>query len=1170
MTYSRFADRETMAKQKSIGAYRDPHDDLYAQIEERRRRHLFLPNVLDEAAKDLRLRTDQREAAYQIIRKWWQLAQDGKLNRKETSIDDKFLSEVFGEALGYQGVTEAAGDYERERQFHVPGVGPCDGALGKFPKAAPENVRVIIELKGAQTHLDRDRSNGRTAVQQLWDYLIAMPESCVWGIVSNFTTIRLYHRAKGSQVYEQFRMKELAQDREAFDRFYAVFEPYGLLRPMLHEPPRALGLLERTARQQREVGDELYKYYSEHRLDLIEHLHRQKGLPLDAAIRIAQKLIDRVLFIAFCENRKLVKARCIAAACKFTAMYTRERNPVWQNFLGLFHEMDKGGQNIGVENGYNGGLFAEEPDYPIENLDLDDVPWTQFFRGLAGFDYEHTVDVDVLGHLFERSVTELERLRQGVLFAKDQAPIEAPLMPKSQQRKLFGIYYTPVEFTTAIVAYTIDELVAERFAAVGGKHGLTDQQVADARDPKVVQAYWRDCLDVLRNLKVCDPACGSGAFLIRAYDALYRHYTLAITALDNLGDKKATRLLDDVPDEILRRNLYGVDLQPEAVEIAQLSLWLRTARAGKTLAKLSENIVCGNSLTDDPAVNPRAMDWAKTFPQAFAGDNPGFDCIIGNPPWERLKLQEREFFALSAPEIAAAVSAADRRRQIAAMETENPELFATYREALANADRMLTYVRESKRYPLTGKGDINTYVLFAELAMQIVSPTGRVGLLVPSGIATDMTTAKFFNKLMSGGSLQRLYDFENKQGLFADVHRAFKFSILNFRGAKAKSDAADFVFFAHALDELKDRQRHISLSSADMKLMNPNTKTCPIFRRRRDAEITKAIYGRVPVLIDRNRKEGGNPWGLRFVTMFHQTNDAELFKDAEALQKERCREEGNRWGRGKNTFLPLYEAKMVRAYDHRAASVEVVKSNWVRQGQTIEPTLVQRQNPEHVAMPRWWVDEEAVTAAIGKTRPYFLGFKDITSPTNQRTMIAAAIPWSAVTNHFVLAITEQEAIRECCLLANLNSMAYDFVVRQKIGGITLNFFIVEQLPTLPPDAYDERCPWDPKQTLEKWISSRVLKLSCTANDMKPLAQAFGMKPPVHKWNVDERNLLLAELDAAYFILYGVDREDMIYMLTAFQGTRSKGMPDLFRPDPDKMLSEAGQRIVEAYDTLRAG
>jgi hypothetical protein len=1161
-----------MAKQTSVGAYQDPHGDLYAQIEDRRRRHLFLPNVLDEAAKDMRLDTPERDAAYETIRRWWQLAHSGKLNRKETSIDDRFLSEVFGEALGYRGVTEAADSYERERQFHVPDVGPCDGALGAFPPPSLDNVGVVIELKGAMTHLDRDRSNGRTAVQQLWDYLNAMPPTCAWGVVSNFTTIRLYHRAKGSQVYEQFRLKELAQDRQTFDRFYTVFEAHGLLKPMLRQPPRAVGLLEESVKTQGEVGDELYKYYSEQRLGLIDHLHRQKGLPLDVAIRISQKLIDRVLFIAFCEDRGLVAADVIQLACKRTAAFDRSRNPVWRNFLGLFDEMNEGGTTIGVENGYNGGLFLEDPDYPIKSLDLDDIPWTEFFRGLARFDYKHTVDVDVLGHLFEKSVTELEKLRQGALFAKDHALVEAPMMPRSPQRKLFGIFYTPVEFTASIVAYTIDELVPQRFAALQRKHGLTDQQLADAPDPQAARAYWRDCLEALRNLKVCDPACGSGAFLIHAYDALFRHYTLAISELERLGEKKAAGLLDDVPDEILRHNLHGVDLQPEAVEIAQLSLWLRTARSGKTLAMLSDNIVCGNSLADDPAVHPRAMDWEKTFPQVFSGNSPGFDCVIGNPPWERLKLQEREFFALSAPEIAAAVSAADRRKRITALESGNPELFAKYREAMDQAGRMLAYVRESKRYPLTGKGDINTYVLFAELAMRIVAPTGRVGLLVPSGIATDKTTARFFSKLMSGGTLQRLYDFENKQGLFADVHRSFKFSILNFGGSRVKSGAADFVFFAHALDDLKEPQRHIALSSADMKLMNPNTKTCPVFRKRRDAVLTKAIYGRVPVLIDRNRKEGGNPWGVRFVTMFHQTNDAELFRDAEALRKERCRQEGNRWVRGKKVYLPLYEAKMAQAYDHRAASVEVVKSNWVRQGQTVEPTLVEWQNPEHVAMPRWWVDEEAVTAVLdGKQPPALLAYKDVTSATNQRTMIAAFIPLSGVVNSAPLIFANDVPFpRQCCLLANLNSMPYDFIARQKVGSVHLNFFIVEQLPTLPPDAYDDPCPWDRKRTLEAWISSRVLKLSCTANDMKPLAQACGMKPPVHKWKPEERDSLLAELDAAYFILYGVDREDMIYMLTAFQGMRAKDMPDLFQPDPDRVLSSAGRRIVEAYDGLRAG
>jgi hypothetical protein len=141
------------------------------------------------------------------------------------------------------------------------------------------------------------------------------------------------------------------------------------------------------------------------------------------------------------------------------------------------------------------------------------------------------------------------------------------------------------------------------------------------------------------------------------------------------------------------------------------------------------------------------------------------------------------------------------------------------------------------------------------------------------------------------------------------------------------------------------------------------------------------------------------------------------------------------------------------------------------------------------------------------------------------------------------------------------------VARQKIGGVTLNFFIVEQLPTLGPDEYDAPCPWDKTETLEAWITHRVLKLSCTANDMKPLAEACGHTPRVHKWKPEEREELLAELDAAFFLLYGIGREDVIYILTTFQGTRASGEPGIFEPDPSTTLNSAGQRIVKAYDTL---
>jgi len=246
----------------------------------------------------------------------------------------------------------------------------------------------------------------------------------------------------------------------------------------------------------------------------------------------------------------------------------------------------------------------------------------------------------------------------------------------------------------------------------------------------------------------------------------------------------------------------------------------------------------------------------------------------------------------------------------------------------------------------------------------------------------------------------------------------------------------------------------------------------------------------VPILIDRNRRgPTGNPWGIQFKTMFHQTNDAELFHEADTLKADGFKLKGNRWVKGKKVFLPLYEAKMVQAFDHRAGDIFTDRSNWVRQGQTEKRSLVGYQNPEQLAMPRFWISQEDVSKQCDESTTHFLCFKDVTSPTNQRTMIAGMLPFAGIVNSAPIVLTNATALRQCCLLGNLNSFAYDFVMRQKISNVHLNFFIVEQVPTLPPDAYMKRCPWDRRTTLERWISQRVLKLTCTAEDMLPLAEA---------------------------------------------------------------------------------
>lgn len=1148
----------------------------------RRHPHLILPKLLTERATKAFLVENGSAAGLPVLTRWADLAAQGALHQKETSLDAEFLRVIFGEALGYRSRTDSPEAYQIERQFPVPGAGTADGALGRFAAGQDTRPAVIIECKDAATDLDHDKFNGRTPVQQLWDYLAQLPDT-PWGILSNYLVVRLYHRDSPMRAYQEFTVVDFRDPARAREFVY-LFEPRGLLGGKI-ERPRALELLTNSQERRITVGDDLYNYYSDQRLHLIDALIVEHKYSTDDAIHAAQRLLDRVIFTAFCEDRGLLPSQLLRKTWENVPPLARA-NARWRNYLDMFNAIDKGHKALDLPTGYNGGLFAHDP--LVDDLKLDDEPWTEVFKNIGNYDFrdEGEVNVDVLGHLFEKSITELEKLRVIGLFGKQAGAADEPTMPKSAMRKRFGIYYTPPEFTRFIVENTLGRLIEDR--------------VDTLEDPQARIA-------ALRRLKVVDPACGSGAFLIAAYERLEDAYEVVLHLLRVAGrTDEAAEIGRNYPDWILADNLYGVDLSHESVEITQLALWIRSARKGKTLADLSRNIVCGNSLVAEANVHERAMDWKTTFPDVFSpspskgegrasspplnkggsggvelcgrfrsreGAQPlplddgganagGFDCVIGNPPWERLKLQEREFFALSSPKIASAVSAADRRKLIAHIEKDNPDLWKRYSDAKAAAEKTLDHVRACGRFPHTGRGDVNTYMLFAELSRQLVAPDGLIGLLVPSGIATDDTTKHFFGDLMEKKALAALYDFENKEAVFVDVHRSFKFSVLLLNGRERETDEADFVFFARCLDDLDPKARHIKLTARDLKLLNPNTRTCPIFRTRRDCELTKRIYRNIPILIDENRKAGGNPWGIRFMTMFHQTNDAELFRSPKELESDGFQLKGNHWVRRKEVYLPVYEAKMIQAFDHRAASVIVEAGNWVRQGQTEETTLVDHQNPEFVAMPRFWVAEPKVSEFADKLRA-LLAFKDVTSPTNQRTMIAAMVPLVGLMNSAPFIVPEKSISprRLCCLLANLNAFAYDFVARQKVGGVHLNFFIVEQLPTLPPERYDEKCPWDKKATLEKWISDRVLKLTCTADDMRPLAEAAGFKVGVHKWNEADRAKLRAELDAAYFLLYGLDREEVDYVLDQFQGVVKEDEAH-GRPGPTR----AG--ILEAYDALR--
>jgi hypothetical protein len=557
------------------------------------------------------------------------------------------------------------------------------------------------------------------------------------------------------------------------------------------------------------------------------------------------------------------------------------------------------------------------------------------------------------------------------------------------------------------------------------------------------------------------------------------------------------------------------------------------------------------------------LHWHLAFPHVFrfpgpgeepgnavAGWSGGFDLVIGNPPWERVKLAQKEFFAARAPQIVQAAGA-KRRAMIAALTVDDPDLFEAYQDALRQADGASHLLRDSGRFPLCGRGDVNTYAIFAEAVRSVLSPRGRAGIIVPTGIATDDTTKVFFADLMACGSLVSLLGFYDRKRLFtsADVH---SFCLLTIAGKDTSMLSAEFCFFARDVGDLSDFSRRFSLSCDDLALLNPNTKTCPVFRSRRDAEITKRIYERVPVLI-RDDSAQGNPWDVRLSTMFHMTNDSGLFRSAAECEAEGAVLDGNVYrapdGR---VWMPLYEGKMVHHFDHRWAGVTAGE-------EFADCTPTAKADALFAPLPRYWVRATEVDQRLGN-QGWLLGFRDIARATDERTVIAAVIPRTAVGNKLPLLLSQLPPQWRALLGASMASFVHDFSARQKIGGTTLNFFLVEQFPVLPPSTYDRPAPWDAGATLAAWLTPRILELTYTAWDLAGFAADLCYRGRPFRWDDKRRALLRSEIDACFFHLYGLDRDEVEYVMSTFPIVRR-------RDEAAHGEHRTARFILERYDAM---
>ncbi len=555
----------------------------------------------------------------------------------------------------------------------------------------------------------------------------------------------------------------------------------------------------------------------------------------------------------------------------------------------------------------------------------------------------------------------------------------------------------------------------------------------------------------------------------------------------------------------------------------------------------------------------RFLNWQIAFPGVWQNweskeRRGGFDAIVGNPPWDRIKLQQVEWFAARKPEIAMAERASDRKKMIAALKAANDPLWKDFRHAEQRAIDTSRMARKSGSYPLLSGGDTNLNSLFVERGHHLIDERGVVGLLVPSGLISDKSSAGFFKEVSQAKQVRYVIDFFNKRYdgtlFFPDVYYRFKFCGYIATGTGRSADEALYGFFIRDVAEAENPDRVFAMSPDEIALINPNSGTAPIFRSRRDKEITSRIYDRSPVLVDCRSDEPVAVWPVRYVRMLDMANDSDKFRTVAELTDNEAAWPigGNQYQSGSGVWWPLYEGKMVQAYDHRAADIVLAAANVFRPGQGSDLDEDDHADPSRQPAPRYWVP--ANEAGWDAPSEWCLAIKDVTSVTNMRTTIGTMIP-KVGAGHTLPVLFPKKGVDANAhasfaplLLANMNTIAYDYLARQKVHGNHLAWYLLEQLPVIPPDDYSRSFGSKPAAQIVREI---VLELTYTAHDMTPFARdlghldAEGEVLPPFEWDEERRFTLRAKLDALYFILYGVwdaanpakSRENIRYIYSTF-------------------------------------
>jgi hypothetical protein len=972
---------------------------------------------------------------------------------------------------------------------------------------------------------------------------------------------------------------------------------------------------------------------------------------------------------------------------------------LWQGLRVTFRLFDENwrGKLLGLSP-LNGDLFGSKSLLDLDECAIDNHDLLLSVRYLSLYEQKGqlrrvnygALDVEELGSVYESLLDFHPQVVCGNWELgvgnrkKSDSPPDSPLStPHSRlsmslyewkfqlvvgsDRKTTGSYYTPPELVGQLIKSALEPVIEAKLQAVGNSAANREAQEL-----------------ALLSLKICDPACGSGHFLLAAARRVGKELARVRTGEAQPGAQALRQAIRDV----IQHCIYGVDLNPLAVDLCKVALWIEGLCHGMSLNFLDHRIKCGNSLVgvldldclrsgipdqaykavtgddkklssavkktnkqekkdieqgqlslifdvleqdreqyaqssreigkirdnDPPTVREkeekyrrsrhlvswlrdysacnlwtaaffmpiteqnlallptsaalenllqgnwttqkivdaanqlaeekRFFHWALEFPNVF--EQGGFDCVLGNPPWEMIQLDPREFFASRVSEIAEATNTAKRDILIKQLKLQKPQLYEAFEDAKQYIDAQNKFIQSSGRFELTAKGRINTYAIFSELVKLIINPNGKAGIIVPTSIVTKNSTKDFFEDIALNGHIEALIDFFEIRNFFFGSQSREPFCLLILRGSDL-TKPAKFIFKVSELSDLNIAEKQIGLKPSDFVLLNPNTKNCPIFRTNYDAELTKKIYRKFPVIED--EKAESNPWNISFMLMFMMNTDSNLFKESVD-----------------DNLTALYEAKLFYQFDHRYSTYEGASQANLNSG--ILPQILDnlKSDPKSFVVTRYWVEKAEINSRLrGRwNREWLIAFRDITNATSERTFISTILPKVATSNKAPIILINKQEKLITCFLGCINSLVFDFVARQKIGGNTMNFYIVKQLPVIPPDRYS--------QTDIDFISSRVLELVYTAYDLQPFAQDMGYDGEPFLWNPDRRALLRAELDAYYAKLYGLTRDELRYILDPADVYGSDFPSETFRVLKNNEIKQFGeyrtQRLVlEAWDRM---